>query len=143
MKGTVLDDRALVMDDDDTVATALADLSAGDRLADRPVGDRQDDRPVGDRQDDRPVGDRQDDRPAVTLAEDVPFGHKVALVAHESGDPVRKYGEIVGEASTAIEAGEWVHTHNCHSRRGRGDRAGSKPGSDPGPESASGEVNES
>ena len=134
MKGTVLDDRALVMADDDTVATALADLSAGDRLADRPVGDRQDD---------RPVGDRQDDRPAVTLAEDVPFGHKVALVAHESGDPVRKYGEIVGEASTAIEAGEWVHTHNCHSRRGRGDRAGSKPGSDPGPESASGEVNES
>jgi altronate dehydratase small subunit len=95
MKGTVLDDRALVMTDGDTVATALEDLSAGERIgADSPV----------------------------TLAEDVPFGHKVALVDHDPGDPVTKYGEVIGEATTTIDGGEWVHTHNCESRRGRGDR---------------------
>jgi len=97
MKGEVLDDAALRMAEVDTVATALTDLDAGRRLTDTD--------------------------PTVTLAESVPFGHKVALVDHDSGDPVRKYGEVVGEATEPIESGEWVHTHNCASRRGRGDRA--------------------
>lgn len=96
MNGTVLDGRALVMADDDTVATALADLEPGDRL--------------------------DDADPSVTVAESVPFGHTVALVDVDAGDPIRKYGECIGEATEPVGRGEWVHTHNCNSRRGRGDR---------------------
>ncbi|MCC7492681.1 MAG: altronate dehydratase [Fimbriimonadaceae bacterium] len=42
----------------------------------------------------------------------VPRGHKVALRAVGAGQPVRKYGQVIGYAETAIAAGEWVHTHN-------------------------------
>lgn len=42
----------------------------------------------------------------------IPFGHKVALRAIAPGDPVRKYGEVVGRATTPIEPGDHVHVHN-------------------------------
>ncbi len=96
MKGRVLDDRVLLLSDDDTVGTAVDDLATGVEL------------------------DYDGER--VVLREDVPFGHKVALAALEPGDSVRKYGEVIGAATARIEVGEWVHTHNCESTRGRGDR---------------------
>ena len=97
MKGAVLDERALLMHEDDSVATALADLDAGETF--------------------------EHDGAAVELREDVPFGHKVAVAPIEAGETVRKYGEVIGRATERIEPGEWVHTHNCESTRGRGDRA--------------------
>lgn len=48
----------------------------------------------------------------VITAVPVPAGHKVALRALGQGDPVRKYGQIIGFASRPIAAGEHVHTHN-------------------------------
>jgi len=42
----------------------------------------------------------------------IPGGHKVATAAIERGEPIRKYGEIIGFASDRIEPGEHVHTHN-------------------------------
>ncbi|WP_265515867.1 UxaA family hydrolase [Nitratireductor luteus] len=42
----------------------------------------------------------------------IPFGHKVALEAIAEGAPVRKFGQIIGFAKTAIAPGEWVHEHN-------------------------------
>jgi altronate hydrolase len=42
----------------------------------------------------------------------VPPGHKVALRMIASGQPVRKYGQVIGFASQPISAGEHVHTHN-------------------------------
>jgi len=51
----------------------------------------------------------------------IPFGHKVALRAIPAGEPVLKYGEEIGLASSAIPAGAHVHTHNVDSQRGRGD----------------------
>ncbi|WP_414447317.1 UxaA family hydrolase [Burkholderia sp. 22PA0099] len=42
----------------------------------------------------------------------IPAGHKVARRAVASGAPVRRYGQIIGFASRAIEAGEHVHVHN-------------------------------
>jgi altronate hydrolase len=42
----------------------------------------------------------------------IPGGHKVAAVAIEKREPIRKYGEIIGFASDRIEPGEHVHTHN-------------------------------
>ena len=59
---------------------------------------------------------------AVTLAQDVPFGHKVCVRAAATGDAIVKYGQVIGHASRAIAVGEHVHVHNVESARGRGDR---------------------
>jgi altronate hydrolase len=50
---------------------------------------------------------------SVTAIEAVPAGHKIATAKIETGDPVRKYNQIIGFASTAIAPGNHVHTHNC------------------------------
>lgn len=70
----------------DSVAVALAPLSAGSAL--------------------------QVDGRAVTLLEDIPQGHKFALVPIPAGGAVIKYGAPIGTAQTDIPAGGWVHTHN-------------------------------
>ncbi|MFA9516394.1 UxaA family hydrolase [Halopenitus sp. H-Gu1] len=103
MKGRVLDDLLLLLSEADTVATAVEDLDAGTEV-------------------------EYDDR-RIVLSEDVPFGHKVALDPHASGEKVHKYGEVIGTATTSIEAGEWVHIHNCESTRGRGDQVADQEGS--------------
>jgi altronate hydrolase len=46
----------------------------------------------------------------------IPRGHKVASVAINAGEPVRKYGQIIGFASRDIAAGEHVHVHNVEYR---------------------------
>ncbi|NEX61255.1 UxaA family hydrolase [Noviherbaspirillum galbum] len=48
----------------------------------------------------------------VRVAGLIPAGHKVAVRAIEAGAPVRRYGQIIGFASRAIQPGEHVHTHN-------------------------------
>lgn len=101
MKGTIIDDDALRMTPEDNVATALSDLSKGRTF--------------------EVSGTR------VELKTDVPFGHKLSLSAIETGENVIKYGEIIGEATESIPPGEWVHTHNCQSTRGRGDQIKDKP----------------
>jgi altronate dehydratase len=88
---------ALVISDRDNVATALEPLAAGRRLE---------------------LGEQ-----VVTLLEDVPSGHKVALCPIAAGQPVVKYGSPIGLASADIAAGAHVHTHNLASSRGRGDLA--------------------
>ena len=45
--------------------------------------------------------------------ERVPRGHKMASVRIETGEPIRKFGQIIGFASKPIEPGQWVHEHNC------------------------------
>ena len=42
----------------------------------------------------------------------VPAGHKVAARAVRSGEPVRRYNQIIGFATRDIAAGEHVHVHN-------------------------------
>lgn len=49
---------------------------------------------------------------AVTAAEEIPQGHKIALAAIAEGQPVVKYGFPIGHATADIAAGAWVHTHN-------------------------------
>lgn len=52
--------------------------------------------------------------PGVTVgARRIPAGHKVAVRPHAKGEPIRRYGQIIGFATDAIEPGAWVHTHNC------------------------------
>jgi len=48
----------------------------------------------------------------LTARERVPRGHKMAIAAIRDGEPVRKYGQIIGFASKHIAPGEWVHEHN-------------------------------
>jgi galactarate dehydratase len=45
----------------------------------------------------------------LTLIEDVPEAHKVALVDIAAGAPILRYGSIIGYAEVAIEKGSWVH----------------------------------
>lgn len=49
---------------------------------------------------------------AVTAAEDIPQGHKLALETIAKGQEVVKYGCSIGRASLPIPPGAWVHTHN-------------------------------
>ncbi len=48
----------------------------------------------------------------ITLAGDIPCGHKFALAALAEGNAIVKYGQTMGRASCAIQPGEWVHVHN-------------------------------
>lgn len=48
----------------------------------------------------------------VTLLEDIPQGHKIALKNINFGENIIKYGAPIGHATTSIKAGEHVHTHN-------------------------------
>ncbi len=42
----------------------------------------------------------------------IPAGHKVALRAVALGQPVRRYGQVIGFATQDVEPGEHVHSHN-------------------------------
>jgi altronate hydrolase len=48
----------------------------------------------------------------VTLIQPVPAGHKLALHHVAAGEPLRRYGEVIGWASAPIPPGGHVHTHN-------------------------------
>lgn len=48
----------------------------------------------------------------ITLLNDIPFGHKVALVDLAEGDNVIKYGYPIGHATAPVKRGEHVHSHN-------------------------------
>ncbi|MGB0113893.1 MAG: altronate dehydratase family protein [Ilumatobacteraceae bacterium] len=43
---------------------------------------------------------------------DIPAGHKIATHDVATGAPLRRYGQIIGFASTDIQAGDHVHSHN-------------------------------
>lgn len=45
----------------------------------------------------------------------IPLGHKIALKDIKKGEPVIKYGMVIGKAYQDIKEGEWVHTHNLKS----------------------------
>jgi altronate hydrolase len=49
----------------------------------------------------------------VTAAGRIPAGHKVAVRTHALGEPIRRYGQIIGFATAPIAPGEHVHVHNC------------------------------
>ena len=51
-----------------------------------------------------------------TASERVPRGHKMAIAPIAPGEPVRKFGQIIGFASQPIAPGQWVHEHNVECR---------------------------
>jgi altronate hydrolase len=48
----------------------------------------------------------------VAAAERIPAGHKVAVRPIATGEPVRRYGQIIGFATADIAPGRHVHVHN-------------------------------
>jgi altronate hydrolase len=52
------------------------------------------------------------DGQALTVLEDVPYGHKIALRDLEAGAEVRKFGWPIGALTAPVRAGEHVHSHN-------------------------------
>jgi altronate hydrolase len=66
---------------------------------------------------------RADLLPGATLPDEgiaarghVPAGHKIATRAIAKDEPVLRYGQIIGFATSAIAPGDHVHTHNCEIR---------------------------
>lgn len=56
---------------------------------------------------------------AITIVDEIPAGHKVALCDICNGDSVVKYGFSIGNAKVDIKRGQWIHTHNI--KTGLGD----------------------
>ena len=78
--------RILQIHPDDNVAVALEPLKAGE-VVETSAG-------------------------AVTLRQDIPQGHKLALTDIPAGAAVVKYGFPIGHATQAIHVGDWVHSHD-------------------------------
>src|SRR5580704_13956254 len=53
----------------------------------------------------------------VDVKDDVPIGHKVALIDLSAGDTVTKYAQDVGRMTGAAAKGRHVHTHNMKTKR--------------------------
>ncbi len=50
--------------------------------------------------------------PNVLAAARIPAGHKVAVRFHQKGEPVTRYGQIIGFTTEPVTPGQWVHSHN-------------------------------
>jgi len=48
----------------------------------------------------------------LTVHEDVPAGHKIALADLEPGQLVIKYGHPIGTVTRRVTRGDWLHTHS-------------------------------
>ena len=53
----------------------------------------------------------------LTVRQDVPIGHKIALTDLAEGDTAIKYGTDIGRIVAAVAKGEHVHTHNLKTKR--------------------------
>jgi altronate hydrolase len=50
--------------------------------------------------------------PELRVCQTVPAGHKLAVTEIGAGQPVRRYGQVIGFAKHPIRPGEHVHKHN-------------------------------
>ena len=55
-------------------------------------------------------------RRGLAVTQRIPAGHKVATRPIPLGEPVRKFDQIIGFATTDIAPGEHIHVHNCGMR---------------------------
>src|SRR6266481_3710325 len=81
-----LTEKAILLKPEDDVAVAKAPLSAGTVL--------------------------EDGADRIDVRQEIKPGHKVARHAVRRGQPVRKYGQVIGFATEDIAVGDHVHTHN-------------------------------
>jgi altronate hydrolase len=81
-----LTEKTIVLRPEDDVAVAKAELVVGTVL--------------------------EDGHTAITVRQEVKPGHKVARRAVRKGEPVRRYGQVIGFATQDIAVGDHVHTQN-------------------------------
>ncbi|NJE26129.1 altronate hydrolase [Thermococcus sp. MV5] len=86
--------KAVIMDEKDSVATAVVPIKKGEKVR---------------------IGETE-----IEILSDIPQGHKFAIREIKAGEPIIKYGEIIGIATEDIKPGEYVHVHNVKSRYQRG-----------------------
>ena len=86
---------AIIIDAKDNVAVAIEPIAKGDNAVYVCEG-------------------REVSLPAL---EDITIYHKLATRDIAKGEPVVKYGEHIGVASSDIKAGEHVHVHNVEGHR--------------------------
>ena len=84
-----LADYAVILSDKDNVATALVDLPAGEYMLDHGAS-----------------------QAAISVPEDIRAGFKLALSDIGKGNPIYKYGYLIGLATADIKKGCCVHVHN-------------------------------
>lgn len=53
----------------------------------------------------------------VKALQDIPLGHKIALVNMKVGDTAIKYGNDIGKVVADIKKGEHTHIHNLKTKR--------------------------
>lgn len=87
--------RMIQMDEKDNVATALESLEKGAMAKVLSKGNVE--------------------ITAIQALEDIPMGNKIALDEIEEGQPIVKYGAVVGESVAPISRGSLVHVHNVKS----------------------------
>jgi len=81
-----LAEKAILLNADDDVMIAKANIPAGTII--------------------------EDDGARVEVRQDIRAGHKIARRSVGAGDPVRRYGQIIGFATEPITVGDNVHVHN-------------------------------
>jgi altronate dehydratase small subunit len=91
--------RAIVLNANDNVATLIDSGSKGDAVVITGEGNGE-----------------------LRLVDDVAFGHKAATGDIATGEPIRKYGKVIGQATATIKKGAHVHVHNVEALRARGDK---------------------
>jgi (2R)-sulfolactate sulfo-lyase subunit alpha len=87
----------LMHEPDDDVGVAVRDLRAGTEIGAITL-------------EGKPVG-------TVTLVDDVPLGHKVAMKDIADGRDVVEYGRVIAVALRSALRGSHVHTHNIRTKR--------------------------
>lgn len=60
---------------------------------------------------------KEDQVVQITILNDIPIGHKVALQDFAVGDTVYKYGTDIGKVVAPIKKGEHLHVHNVKTKR--------------------------
>jgi altronate dehydratase small subunit len=94
-----LTDYAIVLNQNDNVATALKDIPRGDYAL-----------------------ISSGNETIIAVSQDIKAGFKVAISPIQTGDRVVKYGHAIGAATVPIRPGDCVHMHNmtsCYSPQGR------------------------
>jgi len=59
----------------------------------------------------------QDKTIKTKVLNDIPIGHKFALVSLKNDDTVIKYGVDIGRTVSMIKVGEHLHVHNVKTKR--------------------------
>ena len=78
--------KILILNENDNIAVCLVDMEVGEVI--------------------------RQDALNLTIQNRIPRGHKVATKAISKDEGVIKYGERMGHATSDIQIGEHVHTHN-------------------------------